>query len=342
MQDSQIPTKFPVPFANAAGSSYIRTIPQASQISIQNGAASLTDGFPPNTFIPPNAGGTGPFGQDINGILKQITQWLQWAQAGAPISYDATFQSAIGGYPKGTVIASATFSNYWLSLVDNNMSNPDTGGAGWQSFYGAKVPTYQRLTSGSGNYVPTTTLTKYIKVRMIGGGGGGGASGSSGQTNGGAGGNSVFGAWSANGGAGGIVNATNNGGGGGNGGSLGANGSGALILRTIGSLGAAGVNVNSNYAPFIGAGGGNGPFGGAGQAANPATAPGAGGPGGSPASITIGGAGGGGSGEYVEFIWSSPPSTIAYTVGAAGTAGTTSTGNPGFAGFAGIILIEEF
>lgn len=342
MQDNQIPVKFPIPFASGAGGSYIRAIPQASQISIQNGAASLTDGFPPNTFVPPNAGGVGPFGQDVNGILRQITQWLQWAQAGAPISYDAAFQSSIGGYPQGTVLASATFSNYWLSLIDNNLSNPDTGGANWLSFYGAKVPTYQRFTAGSGSYVPTSTLTKYIKVRMLGGGGGGGATGSSGQTNGGAGGNSVFGGWSANGGNPGIVNAVNNGGSGGVGGALGSNGSGALILRTTGSFGLAGLSVNSNYVPNISAGGGSGPFGGAGQAANPASAPGAGGSGGAPASSTIGGGGGGGSSEYAEFIWPAPPSTISYTVGAAGIAGTTSTGNPGFAGFAGIILVEEF
>jgi len=55
--------------------------PQASQIGITNCAASLTDGFPPLTFVPVAQGGCPPFGSDFNGILRQITQWSQWMQA---------------------------------------------------------------------------------------------------------------------------------------------------------------------------------------------------------------------------------------------------------------------
>jgi hypothetical protein len=136
MEASGIPTKFPIPWGNSAGGSYIRAIPEASQIGITNGAASLTDGFPPNCFIPVASGGAPPFGQDFNGILQQITQWLQWAQAGAPITYDATFQSEIGGYPQGAVVASATTAQlWWLSTADNNTTNPDTGGAGWTAAF---------------------------------------------------------------------------------------------------------------------------------------------------------------------------------------------------------------
>src|SRR5579871_5172056 len=109
MLQANIPTKFPIPWANAAGPSFIRTIPQNSQIGIQDGAASLTDGFPPLNFTAVQAGGKPPFGQDFNGILKQITQWLQWEQAGGPAPYDAAFATAIGGYPRGAVIANATF-----------------------------------------------------------------------------------------------------------------------------------------------------------------------------------------------------------------------------------------
>jgi hypothetical protein len=36
-------------------------------------------------------------------------------------------QSAISGYPKGAVIASGTTAAlWWLSTVDNNLSDPDT------------------------------------------------------------------------------------------------------------------------------------------------------------------------------------------------------------------------
>lgn len=136
MLAADVPTRFPIPFADSAGSGFIRAIPEASQIGITAGAASLTDGFPPVTFLPLGAGGTPPWGQDFNGLLYQITQWCQWQAAGGPVVYDATFAAGpSGGYPKGAVLASATATGYsWLSTVDNNTSDPDAGGANWTLF----------------------------------------------------------------------------------------------------------------------------------------------------------------------------------------------------------------
>jgi len=132
MQITGLPSKFGVPFADAAGSNYIRPIPQASQIGIQPGAASLTDGFPPVTFLPVAAGGTPPFGQDFNGLLNQITAWVRALTAGMVVPFDAGFQAAIGGYPfKARVLSGVTAGLIWESQIDNNLSNPDTGGANW-------------------------------------------------------------------------------------------------------------------------------------------------------------------------------------------------------------------
>lgn len=140
MKDSDIPTRFVIPWANSAGAPYIRPIPVASQIGVTPGAASLTDGFPPVTMQPEGSGGVPPFGQDWNGILQQITQWNQWQQAGAPIGYDPTFSSSIGGYPKDAVLLAAIGSgNYWSSTVDDNTSDPDAGGAGWIVFGGISM-----------------------------------------------------------------------------------------------------------------------------------------------------------------------------------------------------------
>lgn len=139
MQASQIPTKFPIPFANGAGGAFIRPIPQASQIGVQAGAASLTDGFPPVTFTPIAAGGTPPFGQDFNGLLNQITAWSQWQNAGGLVPYDAVFSAAIGGYPQGAMLAGAAPGVVWLSVVDNNVTDPDTGGAGWTGLAASAV-----------------------------------------------------------------------------------------------------------------------------------------------------------------------------------------------------------
>ncbi len=139
LTQASIPPKFPIVWGNSAGGAYVRSIPQASQIGIQNCAASLTDGFPPLTFVPAGGGGCPPFGQDFNGILKQISQWQQWNQAGGPVFYDSSFATSVGGYPNGAILTSAvTPGTRWMSTVDSNTTSPDAsvgnqvvGGTGW-------------------------------------------------------------------------------------------------------------------------------------------------------------------------------------------------------------------
>lgn len=165
MQQSTAPSLFTAVWGYNAGSSYINPIPVLSQIGIKNGAASLQDGFPPNCFIPYASGGAGPDGTDFNGILQWITQCIQWNQATGIWVYSATFQAAIGGYPKGAIVQSATtLGTLWLSTVDNNVTNPDTGGAGWSQ------PSRGNTSSGAivtaaGPYT-ITNGTEYIIVRQ--------------------------------------------------------------------------------------------------------------------------------------------------------------------------------
>ena len=182
MDAAQIPAKFPIPFAGAAGSSYIRPIPTLSQIGIVAGAASLTTGFVPLNFTAELQGGIPKDGRDENGILYQITAWLQWMNAGAPVGYDATFSAAIGGYPKGAILSSATNGGTWLSTVDNNVTDPDTGGAGWlaQSL-GRLVDLQVITTAGSSTITAATAATNYIFIVQGGGGGGGGTAVTSGS-----------------------------------------------------------------------------------------------------------------------------------------------------------------
>lgn len=133
MQSTNIPSKIPLPFANAASSTYKYNIPTASQIGITNGKASLADGFPPLTFTPISSGGVPPFGGDMNGILNEITAIQQWQEAGGFFPYDSAFSTTVGGYPKGAVLQSSSFNGLWISTAENNTTNPDTGGAGWIS-----------------------------------------------------------------------------------------------------------------------------------------------------------------------------------------------------------------
>lgn len=132
MQKISIPPKISVVWASGAGSGYTNPIPNAPQTG---GRASFTTGFPPNNFIPTSAGGTPPFGADMNGIHNQETANIQWLQATAALPWDSAFSTAVGGYFNGAIVQSAQIPGLlWLSTVDNNLSNPDAGGAGWQPF----------------------------------------------------------------------------------------------------------------------------------------------------------------------------------------------------------------
>jgi hypothetical protein len=161
MQLSGIPTRFPIPWGSGAvAPTYIRsgTIPVASQIGINPGFASLTDGFPPLCFSPIGIGGSPPFGQDANAIFKQVTQHLQWLSSGGPWVWDSSYSTSIGGYPQGAVVpaAAGSSSDHWVSLVDNNAGNPDAGADNWNTF--------GRFVTGDLKFRPTgETLSGWVK-----------------------------------------------------------------------------------------------------------------------------------------------------------------------------------
>ena len=128
---SAIPARRPKAFADSGTKN---TIPTPSQIGITPGAASLTDGFPPLTFTPLASGGVPPAGADMNGILNMISAHTRWMNAGGTYTWDSTFETAVGGYPKCAMVQKADNSGWWVSTVDGNTTNPDTGGAGWVEF----------------------------------------------------------------------------------------------------------------------------------------------------------------------------------------------------------------
>lgn len=132
MQDSDVPTKFIKPFAADATATYSRPIPLTSTDPF---AASQSSGFPPDTFVPPGAGGAPPNGKDVNGCFNMATAWDRWFSAGGPIKFDGTFSAAVDGYAKGSIVQSAiTFGRFWFCTVQDNVSDPDIGGAGWIGF----------------------------------------------------------------------------------------------------------------------------------------------------------------------------------------------------------------
>ncbi|HEX7687338.1 MAG TPA: hypothetical protein VF453_06515 [Burkholderiaceae bacterium] len=168
MQASQVPAFFSIPWANGAGAGYVRDIPTPSQIGSEPGAASLTDGFPPLNFLDPTtAGGVPPKGQDFNGILRWITQWIRWQQAGGFPGYDAGVSTAIGGYPAGAVLVSADGTHFWKSTVDNNTSDPDTGGANWTVVQQGSIP-FADIT-GVPNFLLTSDFASTLAAAFTSG-----------------------------------------------------------------------------------------------------------------------------------------------------------------------------
>ena len=122
------------PFGKSASNpTYIRLpIPIPDQTGTVPNQASFETGFPPSTMTPAAGGGLPPEGQDMNGILWMITAYCANLAAGKFQPWSSTLSSAINGYPLGALVLNANSNGYWLSTVDGNTTNPDTGGAGWQ------------------------------------------------------------------------------------------------------------------------------------------------------------------------------------------------------------------
>jgi len=132
MKDIDVPSKIPTPWASAASGAYRNPIPAISQIGINDGYASWPDGFPPDNFDPSGV----PFrGQDVNGVLNEVSAGLRWLQAAGLFAYDPTYATTIGGYPGGAVIVSRRYRGLlWQNTLNDNLSDPDAGGAGWFPF----------------------------------------------------------------------------------------------------------------------------------------------------------------------------------------------------------------
>jgi hypothetical protein len=106
------------------------TIPETADPVL--GRAGFDQGFPAINMTPKTAGGIPPFGQDFNGIFFDVTQALQFMQAGGTFPYDSVWATAVGGYPVGALVSRTDNQGLWRNTVANNLTDPEAGGAGWQ------------------------------------------------------------------------------------------------------------------------------------------------------------------------------------------------------------------
>lgn len=118
---------------NATDPDTIVDIPYESQAGILVGAASYEDGFPLATMVDPETeGGIPPFGQEVNGILNAITAHTAWVAGGLRYQFNGSLPALRGGYSQGAKVLSATDPHeYFESLTDNNINNPNIVPANW-------------------------------------------------------------------------------------------------------------------------------------------------------------------------------------------------------------------
>lgn len=148
------PTQITVPFAN---SGLKNSIPETSTGS---NLASMQEGFPVITMTDVDQGGMPPQGQDMNGILFNVTKAIQYQQAGGLFPYNAAFAQAIDGYPIGALLISADGTKLYRNLLAGNQSNPENGGQNWQDISDIDAAE----VTATGSTTPRTLANRFADV----------------------------------------------------------------------------------------------------------------------------------------------------------------------------------
>jgi len=175
MKKSDFSPMFPEAWGVSADAQYIQfPIPASTN---DTGRASLALGFPPATMTPPEAGGSYPFGADVNGGFRMCSTAARNYESGIVPAYSATYSNDIGGYPLGAVVADASTNGaFWVSTTDDNLTTPGASGASWVSLF---APVQQGRLLGE-VYLTSSTIytpppgTRYVEIELVGGGAGSG------------------------------------------------------------------------------------------------------------------------------------------------------------------------
>lgn len=104
-------------------------LPPDTQAVPNSGRTSLALGFPPECSKAIAEGGVPPYGQDVNGILRQITANLEWYSRGGQFAWDASRSydtPAIVFYSGAFYLALKSSANqtpsanssYWRKILD--------------------------------------------------------------------------------------------------------------------------------------------------------------------------------------------------------------------------------
>lgn len=120
------PNLITVSFASSATPDLVNEIPINVDPSDPENKASWSQGFSQITMTAQLAGGLPPFGQDFNGVLKSITENIQFMCGGGNYKFDAQWVSEVGGYAIDSIILTDDGLKAYRSKVDTNTVNPNT------------------------------------------------------------------------------------------------------------------------------------------------------------------------------------------------------------------------
>lgn len=316
-------------------------------------------GLIPQTCAPSSSGGSGIVGPNVS-VAGHLATWgnttgtLLADSGAAPVlgpGSSTVGDAVVWNNTGGSLTKDVPFLQVYGTIANNSfLGGPSTGGPSFPTFRtltaadiaaplaATKLPTTQKLTTGTGATYTTGSGALWIEVSMVGGGGGGSGSSSSAIVAGTAGGTSTFNSINAAGG--GVGNTAGSGGAGGTGGT-------GTARRQPGGNGTPGIYGTSGDVFMMGGGGGTSYFGGGGTgttatgAGNAAAANTGAGGGGTTITNTGESGGGGGAGEFVYLLIQNPSATYTYTIGAGGAGGSsTETGGAGGSGF--IFVLEHY
>ncbi|KGQ33215.1 tail fiber protein [Gallibacterium anatis] len=142
-------------------------IPDDRSSTLSDERATYSDGFPQITMTPIAQGGKAPSGKDMNGVLNEITSHIVFQNKGGNYLFNQEFADKIGGYSKGAVLINDNYTAFFISLVDNNLTNFNTVSyAGyWEIIATTDINDWVKpktITSSTNNTVDNTGHTHNI------------------------------------------------------------------------------------------------------------------------------------------------------------------------------------
>lgn len=164
------PTPLKEPIAFAVDPANIHTIPFDSQIATDPRQTSFADGLTPATMLAIAAGGLAPYGQDFNGIFKELSAHIRFIGAGGQYRFNSTLATYLGGYDAGTVLQSDDGLNAYVSTINNNTGNFNTNpaliGTDWVAWAGEAVENYPAVSQSDAETGTSTTLSSWTALRV--------------------------------------------------------------------------------------------------------------------------------------------------------------------------------